>query len=97
MKARARPRVRTLWIGMGNPDSPTPAHIVEKLVETVNDPRTHRYSASRAFRGYGKPLLITMNAVSTYIDPESKPSLRWVLKKGSLLLRLQLQAQGMSS
>ncbi|MFW2330832.1 MAG: aminotransferase class I/II-fold pyridoxal phosphate-dependent enzyme [Nitrospinota bacterium] len=33
--------------GMGNPDSPTPPHIVEKLVETARKPHNHRYSASR--------------------------------------------------
>ena len=33
--------------GMGNPDLPTPPHIVEKLVESVSNPRNHRYSASR--------------------------------------------------
>ncbi len=33
--------------GMGNPDLPTPPHIVEKLVEATANPRNHRYSASR--------------------------------------------------
>jgi alanine-synthesizing transaminase len=33
--------------GMGNPDQPTPPHIVEKLIEAVKNPRNHRYSASR--------------------------------------------------
>ena len=33
--------------GMGNPDLPTPPHIVEKLVEAASNPRNHRYSASR--------------------------------------------------
>ena len=33
--------------GMGNPDQPTPPHIVEKLVETVNRGDTHRYSQSK--------------------------------------------------
>src|SRR5476649_1080498 len=33
--------------GMGNPDGPTPAHIVAKLVETVQRPDTHGYSVSR--------------------------------------------------
>jgi alanine-synthesizing transaminase len=33
--------------GMGNPDGPTPKHIVDKLVETVQRPDTHGYSVSR--------------------------------------------------
>lgn len=37
--------------GMGNPDLPTPDFIVEKLIETVKKPRTHRYSASRGIPG----------------------------------------------
>ncbi len=37
--------------GMGNPDMDTPSHIVEKLIETVQKPRTHRYSASRGIPG----------------------------------------------
>ncbi len=38
-------------LGMGNPDMPTPQHIIDKLVETVNKPRTHRYSASKGIPG----------------------------------------------
>ncbi|MGH6925946.1 MAG: LL-diaminopimelate aminotransferase [Propylenella sp.] len=38
-------------LGMGNPDLPTPSHILEKLVETVRKPRTNRYSASRGIAG----------------------------------------------
>ena len=33
--------------GMGNPDGPTPKHIVDKLIETVSRPDTHGYSVSR--------------------------------------------------
>jgi len=33
-------------LGFGNPDMPTPTHIVDKLVEVAHDPRNHRYSAS---------------------------------------------------
>jgi alanine-synthesizing transaminase len=33
--------------GMGNPDGPTPRHIVDKLVETVGRPDTHGYSVSK--------------------------------------------------
>src|SRR5262249_7387076 len=38
-------------LGMGNPDLPTPTHVVEKLKETVGKPRTDRYSASRGIAG----------------------------------------------
>jgi alanine-synthesizing transaminase len=34
-------------MSMGNPDGATPAHIVDKLVETVKRPDTHGYSASK--------------------------------------------------
>ena len=34
-------------LGMGNPDMPTPKHIVDKLVETVTKPQTNRYSVSK--------------------------------------------------
>ncbi len=37
--------------GMGNPDSPTPKHIVDKLCETIKDPKSHRYSVSRGIIG----------------------------------------------
>ncbi|MEK1891140.1 MAG: LL-diaminopimelate aminotransferase [Phyllobacterium sp.] len=38
-------------LGMGNPDLPTPQGIVDKLCEAVQDPRTHRYSASKGIPG----------------------------------------------
>lgn len=38
-------------LGMGNPDMPTPPHIVDKLIETVQKPRTHGYSASKGIIG----------------------------------------------
>jgi alanine-synthesizing transaminase len=38
-------------LGMGNPDLPTPQHVVDKLWETVVKPRTDRYSASRGIPG----------------------------------------------
>ena len=34
-------------LGMGNPDLPTPKHIIEKVIEAVQKPKNHRYSASR--------------------------------------------------
>jgi len=41
-------------LGMGNPDLPTPQNIVDKLVEVVRDPRTHRYSSSKGIPGLRK-------------------------------------------
>ncbi|MEO1205344.1 MAG: LL-diaminopimelate aminotransferase [Pseudomonadota bacterium] len=38
-------------LGMGNPDLPTPQHIVDKLVETVGKPQTSRYSVSKGIIG----------------------------------------------
>jgi alanine-synthesizing transaminase len=38
-------------LGMGNPDLPTPAHVVEKLKETIGKPRTDRYSSSKGIPG----------------------------------------------
>jgi alanine-synthesizing transaminase len=38
-------------LGMGNPDLPAPAHVVEKLKDTVGKPRTDRYSVSRGILG----------------------------------------------
>src|SRR3989337_655754 len=38
-------------LGMGNPDLPAPAHVVEKLKDTVGRPRTDRYSSSRGIPG----------------------------------------------
>ncbi len=57
MKARARASGEDIIdFGMGNPDSPTPAHIVDKLCETVRNPRTHRYSNSRGIPGLRKAI-----------------------------------------
>jgi alanine-synthesizing transaminase len=55
MKAAARAKGEDIIdLGMGNPDSPTPPHIIAKLIETVQDPHTHRYSNSRGIPGLRK-------------------------------------------
>ncbi|GAB4370318.1 MAG: LL-diaminopimelate aminotransferase [Kiloniellaceae bacterium] len=38
-------------LGMGNPDQPPPQHVIDKLAETLADPRAHRYSTSRGIPG----------------------------------------------
>ena len=48
LKAAARKRGEdVIDFGMGNPDQPTPRHIVDKLIETVQRSDTHRYSVSK--------------------------------------------------
>jgi len=48
LKAQARRRGEDIIdFGMGNPDGPTPQHIVEKLCEVARRENTHRYSVSR--------------------------------------------------
>lgn len=48
LKLEARHRGEDIIdFGMGNPDQPTPPHIVDKLIESCKKARNHRYSASR--------------------------------------------------
>ena len=55
LKAEARARGDDIIdFGMGNPDMPTPVHITAKLIETLRDPRTNRYSASKGIYGLRK-------------------------------------------
>jgi alanine-synthesizing transaminase len=52
VKARLRGQgVDIIDFGMGNPDMPTPQHIVEKMIETARDPKAGRYSASKGIIG----------------------------------------------
>jgi alanine-synthesizing transaminase len=47
MKTQARQNGQDIIdFGMGNPDQPTPAHIVEALIAAANQPENHRYSLS---------------------------------------------------
>jgi alanine-synthesizing transaminase len=47
MKTARRAGDDIIDLGMGNPDLPTPPHVIEKICEAARDPRNHRYSASR--------------------------------------------------
>src|SRR5213594_620795 len=48
LKTKARARGEdVIDLGMGNPDLGTPKHIVAKLIEAAQNPKNHRYSASR--------------------------------------------------
>ena len=55
IKAEARAAGKDIIdLGMGNPDIPVPEHIVEKLIESIKKPGTHRYSVSRGIHGLRK-------------------------------------------
>jgi alanine-synthesizing transaminase len=73
-KARARARgADIIDLGMGNPDSPTPPHIVAKLIETVADPRSHRYSVSRGIPGLRRALAAYYRRrFDVGLDPETE-------------------------
>jgi alanine-synthesizing transaminase len=60
-------------LGMGNPDSGTPPHIVAKLVEAVADPRTHRYSNSKGIPGLRRALATYYaRRFNVALDPEKE-------------------------
>ncbi|MCC3304811.1 LL-diaminopimelate aminotransferase [Sneathiella sp. HT1-7] len=96
MKAAARAAGEDIIdLGMGNPDSPTPQHIVDKLVETVRDGRTHRYSTSR-----GIPGLRRANAAyyarrfDVEIDPETETIATLGSKEGLANLAMAITTPG---
>ncbi|WP_373089960.1 LL-diaminopimelate aminotransferase [Sneathiella sp.] len=96
MKAAARAAGEDIIdLGMGNPDSPTPQHIVDKLVETVRDGRTHRYSTSR-----GIPGLRRANAAyykrrfDVEIDPDTETIATLGSKEGLANLAMAITTPG---
>jgi alanine-synthesizing transaminase len=88
MKARRRGD-DIIDLGMGNPDLATPPHIVDKLIETIKNPRTHRYSASRGIsklRG-GIAAWYDRN-YRVEVDPESEAIVTIGVKEGIAHLAL---------
>jgi alanine-synthesizing transaminase len=73
-KAKARASAEDIVdLGMGNPDTPTPPHIVAKLVEAVQDPRTHRYSTSKGIPGLRRALAgYYERRFGVKLDPETE-------------------------
>jgi len=96
LKAQARARGEDIIdLGMGNPDQPTPKHIVDKLVEVAQRKDTHRYSASK-----GIPRLrraITNWYARRYevtLDPESEAIVTIGSKEGLSHLALATTGPG---
>lgn len=96
MKAQARANNEDIIdFGMGNPDLPTPQHIVDKLVETVQDSRTHRYSTSRGIPGLRRALAAYYDRrFGVEIDPETETIVTLGSKEGLANLAQAVCAPG---
>ncbi len=66
--------------GMGNPDQPTPNHIVEKLTEAANRTDTHRYSMSKGIPRLRKAIC---NWYKTRFDVDLDPESQAIVTIGS--------------
>jgi len=81
MKMAARRRGEDIIdFGMGNPDGATPPHIVDKLIEAVRKPTTHRYSVSRGLPRLRKAVC---NWYKTRYDVDLDPDSEAIVTIGS--------------
>jgi alanine-synthesizing transaminase len=81
--------------GMGNPDEPTPSHIVNKLIEAVSKSPNHRYSVSRGV--YKLRLAICgwyKRRYGVELDPDSEAIVTIGSKEGIAHLALAILDQG---
>ncbi|MFT0138816.1 alanine transaminase [Alcanivoracaceae bacterium MT1] len=96
LKKAARARGEDIIdFGMGNPDQPTPPHIVEKLVETVQRGDTHRYSQSRGIPRLRKAITDWyQRRYKVELDPESEAIVTIGSKEGLSHLALATMGPG---
>ena len=81
LKAAARARGEDIIdFGMGNPDQPTPQHIIDKLVEVAQRRDTHRYSVSRGIPRLRKSIC---NWYKTNFDVDLDPDREAIVTIGS--------------
>jgi len=96
LKMEARRRGEDIIdFGMGNPDQPTPQHIVDKLIEATQNPRNHKYSASKGI--YKLRLAITDWYKRRYdvdLDPDSEAIATIGSKEGLSHLALAIIGPG---
>jgi len=94
LKAAARARGEDIIdFGMGNPDRPTPKHIVEKLVEAARRSDTHRYSMSKGIPRLRKAICDWYSRrYDVHLDPETQAIVTIGSKEG--LAHLALAAVG---
>ena len=96
LKAKARAAGRdVIDLGMGNPDGPTPPHIVAKLVEAVQNPKTHGYSVSRGIAGLRRACAAYYaRRFAVELDPEREVIVSLGSKEGLANLAQAITAPG---
>ena len=96
LKAAARARGEDIIdFGMGNPDQPTPQHIVDKLVEVAQRKDTHRYSMSRGIPRLRRAICNWyMHRFQVELDPESQAIVTIGSKEGLAHLALACMGPG---
>ena len=96
LKAQARAAGRdVIDLGMGNPDGPTPPHIVAKLVEAVQNPKTHGYSVSRGIAGLRRACAgYYARRFGVELDPEREVIVTLGSKEGLANLAQAITAPG---
>ena len=96
IKARLRAEgTDIIDFGMGNPDMPTPKHIVDKMIETARDPKAGRYSASKGIPGLRKAMANYYGRrFGVKLDPNSEVIATLGSKEGFANLANALTAPG---
>ena len=96
LKLQARRRGEDIIdFGMGNPDEPTPPHIVDKLIEAAKNPRNHRYSASRGITRLRHAITAWYQRhYDVELDPESEAIVTIGSKEGLAHLALAMVSPG---
>ena len=96
LKAKARARGEDIIdFGMGNPDQPTPEHIVDKLCEAARNPKNHRYSVSRGItRLRGAITDWYRRRYAVEIDPDGEAIVTIGAKEGISHLALAIAERG---
>ncbi len=80
---------------MGNPDQPTPQHIVEKLIEAVQRPDTHRYSVSKGIYRLRRAICAWYQArYGVELDPDAEAIVSIGSKEGIAHLALATLDRG---
>ena len=96
LKAAARARGEDIVdLGMGNPDSPPPPHVIAKLAEVAAKPDAHGYSASKGIPGLRKAqAAYYARRFNVDLDPETEVVVTLGSKEGLANLAQAITAPG---